>query len=211
MLKIVIAFVIGIILFGCVSRGGMDAVPLLWKPTVEPKKYWHPDLTKLQLSVGGFRDMRADKSLIGMNFQDPHDVKKVKTGDDVGKWVSLMTKKTMVDYGISTLDSSNLVMTGDIVEFMVQEGEDYKANVNIEFRITGRSGNELWTGMVNGSSTRFGRSFNIENYYESLSDAVIDAVGRLVEGTDMVKTLVARVNNDGLSNNKKHPKRSTKR
>jgi len=211
MLKIIAAVGIGIILFGCVSRGGMDAVPLLWKPTVEPKKYWHPDLTKMQLSVGDFRDMREDKSLIGRNIQDPHDVKKVRTGDEVGKWVSLMTKKTIVDYGISISDSSDAVLTGDIVDFMVEEGEDYKANVNIKFSITGRSGNEIWTGMVSGSSTRFGRSFNIENYYESLSDAVIDAVGRLVEGTDMVKTLVGRVNNVVSSNNKKHPKRSTKR
>ena len=38
----------------------------------------------------------------------------------------------------------------------------------------------MWTGITRGTSTRFGRSYSAENYYEALSDSLVDAVHNLM-------------------------------
>jgi len=42
--------------------------------------------------------------------------------------------------------------------------------------VVGSDGNTLWKGLASGRQRRFGRSYNLENYYEVLSDAVVNTV-----------------------------------
>jgi hypothetical protein len=52
-----------------------------------------------------------------------------------------------------------------------------------------RSGKTLWKGLVSGDATRFGRSYKAENYYEVLSDAVVNTVSSMLQAADFQKAL----------------------
>ena len=48
---------------------------------------------------------------------------------------------------------------------------------------------EIW--LAAGENTRFGRSYKLENYHETLSDILIDAIGRLLSDRDFMAALAA--------------------
>jgi hypothetical protein len=53
--------------------------------------------------------------------------------------------------------------------------------VRIHIVVTNSGGKTLWEGMTSGSSTRFGRSYRAENYYETYSDALTVAASNLMQ------------------------------
>jgi hypothetical protein len=53
----------------------------------------------------------------------------------------------------------------------------------LHIAVTSPSGKSLWEGNTTGSSTRFGRSYKLDNYHETLSDAIIDATGSLLQNS----------------------------
>jgi hypothetical protein len=55
--------------------------------------------------------------------------------------------------------------------------------------VTDREGNTLWKGLASGEATRFGRSYKIEDYYEVLSDAVVNTVSSMLRSAEFRKAL----------------------
>ncbi len=55
--------------------------------------------------------------------------------------------------------------------------------------MTDREGNTLWKGLASGEATRFGRSYKIEDYYEVLSDAVVNTVSSMLRSAEFRKAL----------------------
>ena len=74
-------------------------------------------------------------------------------------------------------------------EFFARETRTYKAEVSIHLAIVTRDGTTLWSGTAPGEATRFGRSYVLENYYEVLSDAVVNATSSLLSSPDIQKAL----------------------
>jgi hypothetical protein len=50
-----------------------------------------------------------------------------------------------------------------------------------------RGGKTLWSGLASGDETRCGRSYKLENYYEVLSDAIVNTVSSLLESAEFQK------------------------
>ena len=67
---------------------------------------------------------------------------------------------------------------GDVKKFFCLEGNLYEAEVLLKIKVLA-DGETVWAGVAGGSSKRFGRSYKADNYYECLSDALIDAVVNL--------------------------------
>ncbi len=47
----------------------------------------------------------------------------------------------------------------------------------------------LWSGTASGDATRFGRSYKLENYYEVLSDAIVNTVSSMLQSVPFQKAL----------------------
>jgi hypothetical protein len=62
----------------------------------------------------------------------------------------------------------------------------------VQLTVTDRDGNTLWKGLASGEATRFGRSYKIENYYEVLSDAVVNTVSSMLRSAEFRKALSRR-------------------
>jgi hypothetical protein len=56
----------------------------------------------------------------------------------------------------------------------------YGGEVSVLLHVKNSAGKELWTGAVAGDSTRWGRSYKADNYYEAMSDMILRAAFNLL-------------------------------
>jgi hypothetical protein len=61
--------------------------------------------------------------------------------------------------------------------------------VEIHLTVTDQDGKTLWQGLASGDAKRFGRSYKAENYYEVLSDAVVNTVSSMLLADEFRKAL----------------------
>ncbi len=91
-------------------------------------------------------------------------------------------KQIIAAAGLDVVDSGGTrVLKGELKQFYVDETDTYKGDVRLLVTLTDASGKAVWTGTTGGTSTRFGRSYKAENYYETLSDSLIEATYNLLK------------------------------
>jgi hypothetical protein len=162
-------------------------IPLVWKPTDEIGELGTVDLTGLgdvEVRIEPFTDDRDRPEKIGENVEDADegDVLEVTTSDQVGPWVADRFAWAFEQFGVDTTkEGGTLVLKGEVKRFLVTESQTYESDVGIKLSLETPGGEVLWEGIANGSATRFGRSYKAENYYETLSDAVLQAAFHLLQ------------------------------
>ncbi len=164
----------------------LEDIPLMWKPTDEIGELGVVDLTGLsgvEVQVEPFTDTRENPKLIGKNVEDEDKgrVLEVTTRDEVGPWIADRMAWSLQQFGIDTTDKgATAVVKGEVLRFLVTESNTYASDLGVKITLETPAGKTLWTGIANGSATRFGRSYKAENYYEVLSDAVLEATHDLL-------------------------------
>lgn len=127
-----------------------------------------------------FVDQRSNKTEIAKNIEDGRE-KPVTTRDDVAVWCTDKFKAIFKQYGLAVVDGHETVaVKGEILNFYVTEDNLYRSNVGIRLTAERPKGKVLWQGLISGNAKRFGRSYSLENYYESISDAYLEAVSGLL-------------------------------
>ena len=165
-------------------------IPLVWKPT-DLKDVGVVNLTgiaEVKVRVEKFTDTRPDTTKIGENTEDSLP-KPVTTNDDVAGFITTNFTDTLRSYGFKLVpDGGDVVVRCEILDFMVHEGDNYKGELRLKATVE-RSGKSVWTGVVSGSSKRFGRSYKAENYYETISDAIVHAASNLASDSGFHQAL----------------------
>lgn len=192
MLQKILIIAVLVLVIGCAGSKTYQAVPLVWKPTsnMTLDGFNASGLSGITFTVKDFRDSRQDKKLIGRNAEDQL-IKQVSTNDNVGLWCSDKLSKIFKEQGINVAGSGNVVLEGEVIDFMVNERDEYRSNIKIHLVAKNRDNLTLWEGDFLGSSNRFGRSFNLDNYYEVLSDSMINGVAELLKGTSFIRSVKA--------------------
>ena len=178
------------LLLGCASTKPIENVPLVWKPTSETSlgSVSLSDVSGVTFSVQKFIDNRNNKKLIGTNTESsPH--KTVTTSDNVASWCTTQFVDLLKKQGIRVSDSGNVRIEGDVSDFNVNEGDEYKARVSIRIKAIDSNGVTLWDGVLDGSASRFGRSYSVDNYYETLTDAFIRGYRDLISNTSFMSSM----------------------
>ena len=176
------------------AAGVLEHVPLKWKPTSDLKLgAMQAPVTAIQFEA--FKDVRERPELIGENREDEDkgQVKPVTTTDDVGAFVSTHMRELFKQAGLNTVDSNGgVIIKGEVKQFFVRETSTYQAEVAVHITIVGSNGATLWSGIATGDAKRFGRSYALENYYEVLSDAVVNTVSSMLQSAQFQKALAAQ-------------------
>jgi hypothetical protein len=166
----------------------LEHVPLQWKPTSQ-LKLGAMEMPQSVIQFETFQDVRDNKEAIGENDEDDKP-KPVTTADDVGAFVSGHMRELFDHAGIKTVDSNAMVtIKGEVKQFFVRETSTYKSEVAVHLTVVGPGGKMLWSGVASGDATRFGRSYRAENYYEVLSDAVVNTVSSMLQSPEFQKAL----------------------
>jgi len=169
----------------------LEHIPLQWRPTSD-LRLGTAQMTSLPITVATFTDDRDNKEFIGENRED-EEPKPVTTSDDVGAFVSTHIRQLFNQAGIKTIDgNAGVTIHGEVKRFFVREGDTYKSDVAVHLTVIDQSGKTLWNGLASGEATRFGRSYRAENYYEVLSDAVVNTVSSMLQAAEFQKAISGR-------------------
>jgi hypothetical protein len=163
-------------------------VPLRWKPTSD-LRLGTAQMTAAAVQFEPFKDIREMPEKVGENREDDTP-KPVTTSDDVGAFVSNHMRDLFSHAGVKTVDTGgDVVVKGEVRQFFARETRTYKAEVSIHLTVVGRDGTTLYSGVTSGEASRFGRSYLLENYYEVLSDAVVNATSSALQNVEFQKAL----------------------
>ena len=169
----------------------LEHVPLRWRATSD-LKLGTMEMAQTPIQVEPFQDARANPETIGENREDEAP-KPVTTNDDVGAFVSKHQRDLLDKGGLKTVDSDGaVIIKGEVKQFFVRETSTYKSTVAIHLTVMSRDGQTLWSGTASGDATRFGRSYKLENYYEVLSDALVNTVSSMLQSPEFQKALSGR-------------------
>ena len=166
----------------------LEQVPLQWKPTSTLQLDAVP-MPQTPIQFEAFRDARDNKQAIGENDEDAQP-RPVTTTDDVGAFVSTHMRELFQHAGLKTVDNDGAVMVkGEVRQFFVRETNTYQSQVAVRLTVMGRDGKTLWSGLASGDASRFGRSYKLENYYEGLSDAIVNTVSSMLQSSQFQAAL----------------------
>ena len=178
------------------SKGKLlEHIPLQWRPT-SALRLGTTQMTASSVTIAPFTDGRDNKDLIGENREDDTP-KPVSTSDDVGTFVSKNIRQLFDQAGVKTVDSNGeVIIKGEVKKFFVREESTYKSRVEIHLTVIDQDGKTLWNGLASGEATRFGRSYQAENYYEVLSDAVVNTVSSMLQAAEIQKALTGHASGE---------------
>jgi hypothetical protein len=163
-------------------------VPLKWRPTSQ-LRLGAREMSPAHVEFAAFRDLRPDKQAIGQNLED-NEPKPVTTTDDVGSFVSTHMRELFDRAGLKTVDShGTVIIKGEVTQFFVRETSLYRSAVAVHLTVVGADGKVRWSGTASGEAKRFGRSYKLENYYEVLSDAIVNTVSSMLRSERFQKAL----------------------
>ena len=167
------------------AGGALENVPLKWTPTTTWAEMGPIDVSGALLTtkvhVDAFIDTRPNPPLVAENREHASNVRQFTTSSDVAVFVGDHLRETLQRAGLNTVDATGDVsISGEVRQFFVTEKSTYKGEISLLIRLKDGAGKELWSGMVTGDATRWGRSYNLDNYCEVMSDMMLRAVYNLL-------------------------------
>lgn len=154
----------------------LSNIALVWSPTQSFAEFGAIDLNgigNVKVQFNGFTDVRKNPALIAENHEkDP--ARQVTTKDNVASFLTDHVKETFGKAGLNVVDTGgDVIVSGEIRDFFVNETDQYVGNITAYVTVTNAAGKVLWQGVAGGGATNFGRSYKADNYYETLSNAVL--------------------------------------
>jgi len=137
-------------------------------------------------------DKRKKPDQIGENKEKPKIVP-VKT--DPGEVVSFMEKAFKREFGragLNVLDGkekANRIFQISLQNLWVEERNTYQASVVANVKVQDQSGKILVSQGFRGLSTRWGTSYNENEYRKALSDAVVDLLKNMFNDSAFMNSL----------------------
>jgi len=172
----------------------LENIPLVWKPTdtlgaLGPLNLDGPVIS-VALHVDLLVDTRKNPSLVAENHENADRVLPVTTSSDVAAFVTEHVKDTLRQAGLDVVDGPGaMTLSGEIRQYFVTETSTYQSELSMVLHCKDAQGKEVWSGAVVGGTERFGRSYKAENYYETLSDAVLRATHNLLSNPGFTDAL----------------------
>lgn len=175
----------------------LENVPLKWAPTSTLGEMGAIDLTgavgTTKIRFDALVDTRQNPSLVAENREKADKVRQMTTSSDVAAFATEHLKDTLRHAGLNIVDDgADVVMSGEIRQFFVTEVNTYGGELSILVHLKNNAGKELWTGVVAGDSTRWGRSYSAENYYETMSDMLLRGAFNLLSSPGFREALGKR-------------------
>jgi hypothetical protein len=132
------------------------------------------------VAIAPIADKREKGKQIGENTEQKIVVP-VYSSSDVPAYLRehLVGQLKSIGLEVSIADTGDRLLKSELNEFWVSEGKNYKGTIRMKVTLTDSGGKEMWSGIVAGSSSNFGRSLKPDNYSESVSDAVQDLAATL--------------------------------
>jgi hypothetical protein len=175
----------------------LDNVPLKWTPTSTLSEMGPLDISgallTIKIALDPLVDARQNPSLVAENREKADKVRQMTTSSDVAGFITEHLKDSLRGAGLTIVDgSADVNISGEVRKYFVTEMSTYVGEMSLLIHVKNSAGKELWTGIVAGDSTHWGRSFSAANYYETLSDMVLRASYNLIANPGFRDALAKR-------------------
>lgn len=178
-------------LAGCAPQTPLLNQPLAWTPTktLDLGVTQRMAGTPAAVRVETFSDTAPDPKLVGQNVEQGTP-RLVTTADPVGAFVSQHLQQLFAQAGYPAGGAgADRIVSGEVSKFFVSEKDNYSGSVVLNVTVSDRAGKVLWQGTVWGSNETFGRSYQLDNYQQVLSDSLIDAANNLLKNAALRQAL----------------------
>ncbi len=193
------AFIVCLLLNAAALAGGaaLENIPLKWSPTSTLAEWGAVDLSgatiTTKIHIEALVDTRENPTLVAENRENANKVKSVTTSSDVAAFVVDHLKDSLHGAGLNIVEGdADVNISGEIRKFFVTEMNTYNGEIALLIHLKSSSGKELWTGMVPGDATRWGRSYSAANYYETMSNMILSATYNLLNNAGFREALAKR-------------------
>lgn len=133
------------------------------------------------------RDVRPDPSAVGTYEDDGHVV---RTSANVGAYCSTKLGELLVHAGARLNEAPRASLETELLEYRVVEGGTFHGIVRVR-AIVRRPAGDAWAKIYEGSSKRWGKTHNPDNFNEALSNALADVATQLVHDEDFAQVLLS--------------------
>jgi hypothetical protein len=172
----------------------LSGIPLLWRPTTDQavmSDLVMDDMTQTKIQIAKLTDARPAPE-IGVNHERTPP-RPVTTKDDVAAFITSHLHDILAHAGLAVVDGgAQLTLSGEISSYSVDEVHTYHAVTTLKLTLRDSAGDMVWSGVTGGVSTHFGRSYIAENYYEALSDSLVDTIHNLIIDPGFHKALAGK-------------------
>lgn len=163
-------------------------VTLSWLPTAQLSDLAWIDLAGVgrhSVELRPFADERARPDRIGEVRADEPDVYPVATVSDVSRWAGEGVARTLERVGLRLVEKDgDLVLRGAIRHLLVVDRGTLEGEVALHVSAETPDGETLWEGIVLGARAGSNRFDRDRAYSETLSDALFDAVMKLLQSSE---------------------------
>ena len=160
-------------------------IPLKWSPTSTLSEWGAVDLSGATITTkihwDGLTDARENPTLVAENREKENNIRTLTTSTDVAAFVSDHMKESVHGAGLNVVDSgADVSVSGELRKFFVTETGTYNGEISVLVHVKNGAGKELWTGIISGDASRWGRSYNAANYFETMSNMILSATYNLL-------------------------------
>ncbi|MFZ3229487.1 MAG: hypothetical protein WA160_04730 [Pseudobdellovibrio sp.] len=177
------------------AKKPLDNIELKFKATTGPSELIATKLGLLsaKVSIDKFKDSRTvnPKNKIGENkeHEEKGIILPVTTSSDISAFVTENFMDTLKQTGLEIVQTnSNFVLTGEITDYFVTEINTYQGNLTVRMTLS-KDGKVIWKSTITGTNKRFGRSYSLENYLETLSDTIVEFTTGLAKDPEFIEKL----------------------
>jgi len=188
--RIVFGIIICLILINCRAVPETVRIKMDYTPTnIVPPPRELPDIT---IFLNPLEDRRETPDQVGENTEKPKIVP-VKTGqDEVTSFIEKSFRREFGRAGLNIVDSkekANRIFQISLHNLWVKERNTYQASVMVNVNVQDQSGKNLVSQGFSGLNTRWGKSYNENEYRKALSDAVVDLLKNMFNDSAFMKSL----------------------
>lgn len=184
-----IAFLVatGCVAAACGGGGNIKNLPLRWQgvdTTPMPSGSVARALAASPLAFG-LRDLRESPQAVGRYAGDGFVV---QTTDNVGQYCTDKIGAILVKAGARLEPGAPTTLEVELLDYFVVEGGTFEGTVRMRTTLR-RGADAAWTKTYAGTSKRWGRTHNPENFNEALSNSLAEAIQQLLRDEEFARTL----------------------
>ena len=185
------------VLLACVAASGLGCATNSLRWTSVGNDF---SLNENTLQQGANEKLQAEK--IKVIFEDGRPEPRQKFGenvesgrlfttdDDVLVWVATHWTQMLSGWGFEVVQQGEtLRVRAQLKKALVTEAGAFNADVIVRYSIDRPDGTQIWQGTLTSQASRHGRTENVDNYHEALSQAVAGAARDFANNPAMLAVL----------------------
>lgn len=180
--------------FGCAEHHDSLAMNLEWAPKSDPCDVSSTALSAFvgqTLQIMAFSDHR-NTTEVGSNVEE-RTARPVTAMNNVPAFVTGHVADVFQECHVVLAPSGyTRILKGEVTQFYVKEDNDYNGTLILTLSLSDADGKQLWQGVAAGHSKRWGHSLSAENYNETFSESIIEAVKDLMGNSSFLDAVRGR-------------------